>query len=99
MEELCNVYNCVDDTTFSWYGNNMVDVYQRLQHVIIVMLKWCCSNYLKANLEKFQFIVFDSNMLELVPTCSITINDMEIHPQKSVRLLGIQLDDQLNFNA
>ena len=35
-------------------------------------------------------------MLELVN--SININDMEIHPQKSVRLLGIQLDDQLNFN-
>ena len=36
-------------------------------------------------------------MLQLVP--SITINDMDIHPQKSVRLLGIQLDDQLNFNG
>ena len=96
MEELCNVYNYADDTSVACYGDNMVDVYQRLQHVISVMLKWCRLNYLKANLEKFQFIVFHSNMLELVP--SININDMEIHPQKSVRLLGIQLDDQLNFN-
>ena len=96
MEELCNAYNYADDTSVACCGDNMVDVYQRLQHVISVMLKWCRLNYLRANLEKFQFIVFQSKMLELVPC--ITINDMEIHPQKCVRLLGIQLDDKLNFN-
>ena len=43
MEELCrpNVYNYADYTSVACYGDNMVDVYQRLQHVISVMLKWC----------------------------------------------------------
>ena len=53
MEELCNAYNYADDTSVACCGDNMVDVYQRLQHVISVMLKWCRLNYLRANLEKF----------------------------------------------
>ena len=59
-----------------------------------VMLSWYDLNYMKANPEKFQFILSgkdNNSALTLLP--GVTLESL-----KFVKLLGVQIDFQLKFD-
>ena len=59
------------------------------------MLKWFHQNYLQANPENFQFMLMHKKQL-----CNaIKIGDVLLQPLESVKLLGVYIDRQLNFNV
>ena len=67
-----------------------------LKHDTKTILKWFRINSLKANPEKFQFMILGKKQCNKV---KLTINSIVIKESNSVKLLGITIDNMLNFNV
>ncbi len=67
-----------------------------IMNVSKTMISWCNDNYMQANPEKFQLIIvgnFDD-------TVSIEVeNGVILKPLKCVKVLGVHIDDLLNFRT
>ena len=69
---------------------------KNLKHDTKTILKWFRINSLKANLEKFQFMILGKKQCNKM---KLTINSIVIKESNSVKLLGITIDNMLNFNV
>ena len=59
------------------------------------MIHWYKMNYMQANPEKFQFIIFDK---EQQPRTLQLNHNVTIQSVSNVKLLGVHIDVELNFN-
>ena len=60
-------------------------------------IAWFSSNMMEANPQKFQALFLKSDRSE-TDRDSIQVNDFEIVSETNVKLLGVKLDEHLNFN-
>ena len=65
-----------------------------LEHDACNLLQWFKINSLKANPNKFQFMILGKNVAE---TFSLNVNETTIEASSNVVLLGVTIDQQLNF--
>ena len=86
------VTNYADDNTPYEIDKHINDVIIQLENNIIILSKWFTDNYFKMNADKCQLIVPKINK-ELM----INIDDKVITNDKSVKLLGIKIDKNLDF--
>ena len=59
-------------------------------------MQWFRENMMIVNPDKFQAIIIDRKNQQNNRT-SIKINDINIKSENSVRLLGLEIDNKLNF--
>ena len=67
-----------------------------------LILEWFSANKLKANPDKFQFIIFGTNkqLAKIPPSClKIDIHDNLVEAAKEVKILGMQIDQTLSWNS
>ena len=95
VQKLCNIYNYADDNTVSCTGKTSSEVIKKLQDVTKVMIDWFTTNFMKANPDKFQFILFSKE----IEAQSILLNNINVNCQSSVKLLGVHIDSKLNFRG
>ena len=50
------------DNTISCSGETAGEVIHKLQHAASIMIQWFKSNYLKANPDKFHFIIYNNGL-------------------------------------
>ena len=65
-----------------------------LKDDIYLILEWFSANKLKANPDKFQFIIFGTNkqLAEIPPSCTKNdIQDNLVEAAKEVKILGMQI--------
>ena len=86
--EKTDIYNTIYSCTKSVKG-----VIENLQSDLKIALKWFKDNQMMANPEKFQLMILNNNTINK----SIVINNKTIEPFKSVKLLGLTIDNKLNF--
>ena len=96
MSTMCSIYNYADDNTIAVRDKSIQVVLSRLTRCAEQMIDWFNHNFMKANPDKFQFIVFDKSSLVKY---AITLNKTSIVSQDSVKLLGITFDKQLSFDS
>ena len=65
----------------------------KLEENILVLMKWFYDNYLVMNADKSHLLV--TNHLDKI---SVNVGKEEIKCEKSVKLLGIQIDNKLDFS-
>ena len=94
--KMCYVYNYADDNTIGCSGKYPQEVQMKLENVSNVMLKWFDENMMKANPEKFQYIIFNRNKKDGVNV--INVNNVVIESSPVVKLLGVHVDYNLSFN-
>ena len=94
--EKCNLYNYADDNIVSYSAPCSSDVLSSLQSDCNRAIKWFTNNGMKANPDKFQFMILSSS--SLVPVELVLDNSTCIISQDCVKVLGIIIDKQLNFN-
>ena len=95
--ENCSLHNFADDNTLSAFSNNISDLISILENDSEIAIKWFRDNEMSVNPEKFHgFVinrcgrhneVFDMNFA-----------GFKITTEKIVNLLGIDIDNKLNFN-
>ena len=90
------VLNFADDNTLSAFAENIDDLKRILDEAAMEALKWLESNEMIANPDKFQVIVLTKPSIQR-DDIKITVGNQEIKPDASVKLLGLDIDDKLNF--
>ena len=86
--------NYADDNTLSTSHKSISVVQNVLQSEASTAIDWFTENKMLANPDKFQAIVLGNKSDEI----KLKINGLNIVPQKSVTLMGVILDSQLNYN-
>ena len=87
------IANYADDNTPYSVDSNLGVVLLKLNNDRSILMKWFNENYFVMNADKCRLLA--TNHAENV---SITIGDEEIKGNKSVKLLGVIIDNELHFD-
>ena len=91
------LYNYADDNTLSFWDKVISVVIQRLEESANTSVTWFTENQMQANPTKFQcFLISRGNATSNV---TMHIADSVVYPEKTAKLLGIHLDEKLNFDG
>ena len=96
-----DVFNYADDNTLTAVAKNVKDLLIQLQEGSISALKWLNDNKMIANPDKFKLIILQkpaskkSTLDNDAP--KLAVGNGEINPDSSVNLLGLSIDNNLNF--
>jgi len=85
-----------DDTTIYSSGLVLADVIVDFQKRIKPLGSWCSLNRLDINWSK-TYVMFITNSRITLPT-TVLLNDVSVSVVNEFKLLGITLDNKLNFN-
>ena len=91
------MHNFADDNTLSIWGEVVSKLIDTLESESEIAINWFTKNEMIINPDKFQAIILDKNKSNLT-NILLTIDNETIKSVPSVELLGIHLDDKLNFN-
>ena len=88
--------NFADDNTIYANSAEMETLLDILEKESEVAINWFKQNEMIVNPDKFQAMVLGRHKQK--ETINLTINGAEIKGQNSVTLLGVEIDNELNFN-
>ena len=91
------VYNYADDNTLGFFSKNIPDLVEVLEEQSNVALDWLAYNEMIANPEKFHAIIVKKDRSDTTGI-NIKIKGQNIKTESTVKLLGVKLDNKLNFN-
>ena len=87
-----SVHNFADDNTLSCFVKTVKDLINVLKEESDVAINWFSRNEMIVNLDKFKSIILTKDKSDDIPT------GFSIKKEKSVKLLGIHLENRLNSN-
>ena len=90
------MYNYADDNTVVYAHKQLTVVRDVVESETQISLNWFDDNQMQANPGKFQAIVGGKKTFSELKSFSVA--DINIPCEETVRLLGVELDYQLNFN-
>ena len=96
LDRDCRIYNYADDNCISYSSESVDSIRNFLTNDIIVFMNWFQQNSLKANPEKFQSMLISSSGCD-IDGFMIPVNNTIISSTESMKVLGIMIDDKLNF--
>ena len=88
--------NFADDNTINAAKRDLNELLRLLEKESEVAIKWFSDNNMIVNPKKFQAIIINRQNRSN-HNCCLTINNAEIKSKESVTLLGIEIDNELNF--
>ena len=95
------ISNCIsfaDDTTVFASGNNLKFLYCKINEDLKCLSDWFDSNSLTLNIDKSKNILFCSKRKEVNYTGAIKLSGKEISRVKSIKFLGVLIDEYLEWN-
>ena len=95
--EVVSMHNFADDNTLSAWGETVSKLIETLESESNIAIDWLTKNEMFINPDKFQAIILDKKKSNLT-NIPLTIDNQTIKSVPSVELLGVDLDDKLNFN-
>ena len=94
---IASAHNCADDNTLTSFGKTLEDLIKKLEHECEVSLTWFRNNKMMVNPNRFQAILLNKSKSTQVKA-TMNIGDEKIEFLSAVKLLGMEIDDKLNFN-
>lgn len=85
-----------DDTILITHAKTVAKCVKKLQDLLEYIQNWFKKWRMKINIEKSQFIIFDHRISTTSPT--LQLEGKTIQPAASIKYLGVQIDNKLNFN-
>ena len=95
--EKAELHNFADDNTIAAISNNVNSLIEILESESEIAITWFKENNMIVNPEKFQAIIIKKNK-GTMDTYPLKISNREINSENSVKLLGIEIDNKLNFD-
>ena len=92
-----SVHNFADDNTITSFAKSVTNLIKILEDESKAAINWFSINQMIANPDKFKAIIFDKRNTDFSKT-KLAVNGQNLEIVTSVKLLGIQIDNQLNFN-
>lgn len=104
----CKITSYADDTTLTFYGDSWDEVFKYAQEGFNTVCHWLASNLLTLNTTKTFYLTFSLRNTPIpshriiAHSCpqqiALTCSCPHINKSKSVKYLGVIIDDNLNFN-
>ena len=91
-----DLHNFADNNTISAFSKDLQELIKILEDASECAIKWFTNNCMIVNPSKFQCIIIENSKGKIDPQ-SLKINSSSTETSKSVKLLGIEIDDHLNF--
>ena len=91
--EKTDICNFADNDTIYSCTRSANGILENFQSDLMIALKWLKDNQMSVNPGKFQFMILSKNTINK----SIVINNKTIESLKSVKLLGLTIDNIFNF--
>ena len=95
--ERSTLYNYADDNTISVSGPSKEIIIQTLANETQKAIEWFRVNMMEANPQKFQALFLKHRVSQSECTI-VNVNDFIIKSETNVKLLGVKIDEHLNFN-
>ena len=95
--ESSSIYHFAHDNTLAARANTISDLINKLESDSNIAIEWFKMNKMIVNPDKFQAMVLNKKRFDLTNT-NFQVDNQVIKLVSSVELLGIQIDDKLNFN-
>jgi len=86
-----------DDTSLTYTDKNFESLIHRVNQRLSIILEWCNTNKMSINPSKSEFCILTNKSIDFEPV--ITLGDERIGRRKTVKYLGLHLDDNLKFNS
>lgn len=96
--ENTSLFNYADDNTLSASGQSFDVVTSILIQDSKRAIQWFYDNCMQANPSKFQVMFLKPSRNNIPVPCNLQIEDCIIEASNEVSLLGITIDDKLNFD-
>ena len=94
---LASLYDFADNNTLSAFATTVSRLIKILESEAEIVIDWFKKTKMVVNSDKFQAIILNKRKSDRTNE-RITIDILQIKVVSSVKLLGLQLDDKLNFN-
>ena len=90
-----------DDTNLVCYGQSAADTESKLDRDMENLYKWLTANKLTLNKEKTEYILVGSRqrLNQISKDLQININNQAVKQVLDKKVLGVIIDEQLNWNA
>jgi hypothetical protein len=95
LDDDVDMFGYADDKSLKSSGYDLKEAEKNLLHNVNNIVSWFKQNNMKVNPDKFNYIVFGNK----TDAGSITIDNHVIKPVNHVKLLGLHLDNKLNFDV
>ena len=92
-----NLHNYADDSTLSSFSNTIPNLINILKQETNTAISWLTNNNMIANPEKFHCIILTKNKADN-SEFEVRIGDKVIKSEPNVRLLGVTIDNKINFD-
>ena len=92
-----NLHNYADDSTLSSFSNTIPNLINILKQETNTAISWLTNNNMIANPEKFHCIILTKNKADN-SELEVRISDKVIKSEPNVRLLGVTIDNKINFD-
>jgi hypothetical protein len=95
------VFLFADDTNSFVSSDDVDELFVKANVTLTCIFDWCCANRLAINLRKTSFIIFKPTQRfsrSFSPLHhKLLVNGVEVLREKSIKFLGVILDEELNF--
>ena len=95
MELNSEICNFADDNTVYSCATSISEITTNLENDLSTLLHWFYDNGMVANPQKFQLMFLGLNEKHML---GLNIEGVKISSTKNVKLLGIEIENQLRFN-
>ena len=92
-----SVHNFADDNTLTTFAQNVGTLISVLESESNIAIDWFETNKMIVNSSKFQSIIIDKKKQDHTKE-TFKIGDNIIEASSAVKLLGVQINEKLNFN-
>ena len=90
--------NYADDNRVSVITNSKEEDLEQISQLVSNLTKWFTDNLMKANVDKFQFMLFCPSTSENKEIVTVNVNGIILKSQNEGKLLGINIEKDLTFN-
>ena len=95
--EKADIINYADDNTISAHAKSIPELIKLLENESEIAINWFRSNEMIVNPDKFQAIIINRNKKD-DKEYTLNFDNKIVKTSKEVTLLGIDIDNNLNFN-
>lgn len=92
------VLHFADDTSLIHSNKSVKQLNRHINHDLTLLCHWLKANKISLNANKTELIIFKSKRKSITKHLNFHISRQRITPKKSVKYLGLILDEHLSFN-
>ena len=100
INKLCITDECIlfaDDTALTYVHHDLKYLLNHVNNRLKIILDWCRFNKLSINPTKSEFMIITNRNIDITP--KLYLGDDEISKKRSVKYLGLYIDDGLRFQT